>query len=83
MSALARHEYDLRMSTSPSSDSAARYRRVLVEATAVLGADVAGTYLRTRNFALGGTASAELLVSSEGGCVVLNELRTQVECGPP
>ena len=82
MSALARHEYDLRMSTSPSSDSAARYRRVLVEATAVLGADVAETYLRTRNFALAGTAPAELLVSSEGERVVLSELCTQVECGP-
>ena len=84
MSALAPHEYDLRMTTSPSSasDRAARYRRVLIEATAVLGADAAETYLRTGNFALGGTTPAELLQSSEGERVVLNELRTHLERGP-
>ena len=71
--------------TTPSSlasDRAARYRRVLIEATAVLGADAAETYLRTGNFALGGTTPAELLESSEGERVVLNELRTHLECGP-
>lgn len=79
----APHEYDLRMTTpsSSASDRAASYRRVLIEATAVLGADAAETYLRTGNFALGGTAPAELLDSSEGERVVLNELRTYLECG--
>ena len=83
MSALAPHEYDLRMTTSLSSapDCAARHRCVLIEATAVLGADAAQTYLHTGNFALGGTTPAELLQSSEGERVVLNELRTHLECG--
>jgi uncharacterized protein (DUF2384 family) len=84
LSALAPHEYDLRMPTSPSSasDRAARCRRVLTEATAALGADAAQTYLHTGNFALGGTTPAELLQSSKGERVVLNELRTHLECGP-
>jgi uncharacterized protein (DUF2384 family) len=84
LSALAPHEYDLRMTTSPSStsDRAARYWRVLIGAAAVLGADGAQTYLHTGNFALGGTPPAELLQSSEGERVVLNELRTHLECGP-
>ena len=79
-----RHEYDLSMTTSPSfaSDRAARHRRVLIEATAVLGADAAETYLHTGNFALGGTTPAALLEFSEGECVVVNELRTHLECGP-
>jgi uncharacterized protein (DUF2384 family) len=72
------------MTTSPSSasDRAARYRGVLIEATAVLGADATQTYLHTGNFALGGTTPAELLQSSEGERVVLNELRVPLECGP-
>ena len=72
------------MTTSPSSaaDRAARYRRVPIEATAVLGADAAETCLRAGNFALGGTTPAELLQSSEGERVVLNEFRTHLECGP-
>ena len=84
MSTLAPHEYDLRMTTSPSSasDHAARSQRVLIEATAVLGADAAETYMRSRNFALGGTTPVELLESSEGERVVPNELRTHLECGP-
>ena len=57
---------------------------MLIDATAVLGAsDAAETYLRTGNFALGGTPPAELLQSSEGERVVLNELRMHLECGPP
>ena len=55
---------------------------MLIEATAVLGADAAQTYLHTGNFALGGTTPAELLQSSEGEREVLNELRTHLECGP-
>ena len=84
MSALAPHAYDLRMTTSPSSasDRAARYGRVLIEATVALGADAAQTYLHTGNFALGGTTPAELLQSSEGEREVFNELRTHPECGP-
>ena len=72
------------MTTSPSStsDRAASYRRVLIEATAVLGADAAQTYLHTGNFALGGTTPAELLQSYEGQRVVLNELHTHLGCGP-
>ena len=74
------------MTTSSSSASGraatARHGRVLIEATAVLGADAAETYLRTGNFALGGTTPAELLESSEGERVVLNELRTHLESGP-
>ena len=75
---------DLCMTTSPSSASGrvTRYRRVLIEATAVLGADVAETYLHTGNFALGGSTPAELLESSEGEGVILNELRSHLECGP-
>ena len=84
MSALAHHEYDLHMTTpsSSASDLAARHRRVLIEATAVLGADAAETYFRTGNFALGGTTPTELLEFSEGERMVLNELRTHLECGP-
>lgn len=70
------------MTTSPSSASARAARRVLIEATAVLGADATQTYLRTGNFALGGTTPAELLQSSEGEPMVLNELRAHLECGP-
>ena len=72
--------------TTPSSlasDRAARYRCVLIDATAVLGADAAETYLRTGNFALGGTAPAELLESSEGERVVLNDLRAPPGVGSP
>ena len=84
MSAPAPHEYDLRMTTpaSSASDRAARHRRVLIEATAGLGANAAETYLHTGNFALGGTTPAELLQSVERERVVLNELRTHLECGP-
>ncbi len=52
-------------------------------ATRVLGSiDEARRYLKTPNFALGGVAPRDLLLTAEGTHCALNELQTHVDGGP-
>jgi len=67
-----------------ASDRAMRAARATMTAAEVLGSyDAARAYMHTRNYALGGTTPAELIKTSEGERIVLNELHAQAEGGPP
>lgn len=52
------------------------------EIEAQLGPETSATYLRTRNFALGGLMPAELLTTEEGTRQVLAEISAHAEGGP-
>jgi uncharacterized protein (DUF2384 family) len=68
---------------TPTSELAMRAARVTAAAAEVLGDfDMARQYMHTRNFALGGATPAELLKTSEGERMVLNELQAHAEGGP-
>ena len=66
-----------------ASERAMRAARATMTGAEVLGSyDAARTYMHTRNFALGGATPAELLKTSDGKRIVLNELHAQAEGGP-
>jgi uncharacterized protein (DUF2384 family) len=66
-----------------TSELAMRAARVTAAAAEVLGDfDMARKYMHTKNFALGGATPAELLKTSEGERLVLNELQAHAEGGP-
>jgi putative toxin-antitoxin system antitoxin component (TIGR02293 family) len=66
-----------------ASGRAMRAARATMTAAEVLGSyDAARAYMHTRNFALGGATPAELLKTSDGERIVLDELHTQAEGGP-
>jgi RES domain-containing protein len=66
-----------------ASKQAMRAARATMTAAEVLGSyDAARTYMHTRNFALGGARPAELLRTSDGDRIVLNELHAQAEGAP-
>lgn len=66
-----------------TSERAMRAARVTAAAAELLGSfDAARKYMHTKNFALGGATPAELLKTSEGERLVLNELQAQSEGGP-
>lgn len=65
------------------SERAMRLARVTLTAAQMLGGfDAARRYLHTRNFALGGAAPLDLLQTSQGEGIVLNELQAHAEDGP-
>ncbi len=65
------------------SERAMRAARATMIAAEVLGSyDAARAYMHTRNFALGGATPAELVKTSDGERIVLNELHAQAEGGP-
>lgn len=60
-----------------------RATRVMTFAEKVLGSREAGRrYLRTKNFALGGVAPMDMLKTTDGEQLVLNELQAHSEGGP-
>jgi len=59
-----------------------RYELVAREVEAQLGSKVAGTYMHTRNFSLGGLMPAELVATEEGTRQVLTEISAQADGGP-
>ena len=66
-----------------TGERAIRAARVATVAAEVLGSfELARKYMHTKNFALGGATPAELLKTSEGERIVLNELQSQAEGGP-
>jgi putative toxin-antitoxin system antitoxin component (TIGR02293 family) len=66
-----------------ASERAMRGARATLTATEVFGDfEAARTYMHTPNYALGGHTPAELIKTSEGERIVLNELQTQAEGGP-
>lgn len=66
-----------------ASERAMRAARATMTAAQVLGSyDAARAYMHARNFALGGATPAELVKTSEGERIVLNELHAQAEGGP-
>lgn len=66
-----------------ASERAMRAARTTMTAAEVLGSyDAARAYMHTRNFALGGATPAELVKTSDGERIVLNELHAQAESGP-
>ncbi|MBU6440947.1 MAG: DUF2384 domain-containing protein [Betaproteobacteria bacterium] len=66
-----------------ASERAMRAARTTMTAAQVLGSyEAARSYMHTRNFALGGSTPAELVKTSDGERIVLNELQTQAEGGP-
>jgi uncharacterized protein (DUF2384 family) len=68
---------------SAASELAMRAARATMTVAGVLGGyDAARDYMRTRNFALGGFTPANLVKTSDGECIVLNELYAQAEGGP-
>jgi putative toxin-antitoxin system antitoxin component (TIGR02293 family) len=69
--------------TANQGEIALRIGRVLTMAGDVLGSlDAGRAYLRTPNFALGGTLPRDLLKTAEGEQLVLSELQTQDAGGP-
>jgi putative toxin-antitoxin system antitoxin component (TIGR02293 family) len=69
--------------TANEGEIALRIGRVLAMAGEVFGSlDEARKYLRTPNFALGGTVPRDLLKTAEGEQLVLSELQAQSEGGP-
>lgn len=69
--------------SASDSELAVRTVRVWLMARKVLGdADSARRYLRTRNFALGGATPLELVQTSEGERLVLDELQAHADSGP-
>jgi uncharacterized protein (DUF2384 family) len=66
-----------------ASELAMRAARATIAAAELLGGfEAARRYLRTRNFALGGSVPLDLLKTAEGERLVLNELHAQAEGGP-
>ena len=66
-----------------ASERAMRAARATMTAAEVLGSyDAARAYMHTRNFALGGATPAELVKTSDGERIVLNELHAQAEGAP-
>ncbi len=66
-----------------ASERALRGARTTLTAAEVLGGfEAARAYMHTPNFALGGYTPAELIKTSEGERIVLNELQAQAEGGP-
>ena len=66
-----------------ASERALRGARATLTATEVFGDfEAARAYMHTPNYALGGHTPAELIKTSEGERIVLNELQTQAEGGP-
>jgi putative toxin-antitoxin system antitoxin component (TIGR02293 family) len=66
-----------------ASERAMRAARATMTAAEVLGSyDAARAYMHTRNFALGGATPAELVKTSDGERIVLDELHAQAEGGP-
>lgn len=66
-----------------ASERAMRGARATLTAAEVFGNfESARAYMHTPNYALGGHTPAELIKTSEGERIVLNELQTQSECGP-
>lgn len=66
-----------------ASERAMRAARATMTAADVLGSyDAARAYMHMRNFALGGATPAELVKTSDGERIVLNELHAQAEGGP-
>ena len=66
-----------------ASEKAMRAARATMTAAQVLGSyDAARAYMHTRNFALGGATPAELIKTSDGERIVLNELQAQADGGP-
>ena len=66
-----------------ASERAMRGARATLTAAEVFGDfEAARTYMHTPNYALGGHTPAELIKTSEGERIVLNELQTQAEGGP-
>ncbi len=66
-----------------ASERAMRGARATLTAAEVFGGfEAARTYMHTPNYALGGHTPAELIKTSEGERIVLNELQTQAEGGP-
>ncbi len=64
-------------------EKALRVGRIVLLAAYVLNsAAEARTYLKAPNFALGGAAPRDLLMTAVGAELVLNELQTQADCGP-
>ena len=64
-------------------ESAMRAARATMTAAEVLGSyDAARAYMHTKNFALGGATPTELVKTSDGERIVLNELQAQDEGGP-
>lgn len=59
-----------------------RYALVAHEIEVHLGPETAATYMRTRNFALGGLMPTDLLATEEGTRQVLAEISTHIEGGP-
>jgi putative toxin-antitoxin system antitoxin component (TIGR02293 family) len=66
-----------------ASERAMRGARATLTAAEVFGDfEAARAYMHTPNYALGGHTPAELIKTSEGERIVLNELQTQAEGGP-
>jgi len=66
-----------------ASERAMRGARVTLTAAEVFGDfEAARVYMHTPNYALGGHTPTELIKTSEGERIVLNELQTQAEGGP-
>lgn len=66
-----------------ASERAMRGARATLTAAEVLGGfEAARAYMHTPNYALGGHTPAELIKTSEGERIVLNELQAQAEGGP-
>jgi len=60
-----------------------RAARVTTAAAQVLGSfDAVRQYMRTKNFALGGSTPIDLIKTAEGERLVLNELQAQAGSGP-
>ena len=70
------------LDTAASERAMRAVRATLTAAESVGGLEAARAYLHTPNYALGGHTPVELLKTSEGERLVLNELHTQAECGP-
>jgi len=65
------------------SELVMRGARITVAAHQVFGSfEAAREYIQTRNFALGGARPADLMKTSEGERIVLNELQAQAGGGP-
>jgi putative toxin-antitoxin system antitoxin component (TIGR02293 family) len=72
-----------RVLDTAASERAMRGARATLTATEVFGDfEAARAYMHTPNYALGGHTPAELIKTSEGERIVLNELQTQADGGP-
>ena len=72
-----------RVLDTAASERAMRGARATLTATEVFGDfEAARAYMHTPNYALGGHTPAELIKTSEGERIELNELQTQADGGP-